>query len=182
MLQPLWEMGQRTAHDAAPLSEVVAWVWSLLRPAAAHATAIVDVGPELTLPSPQPLALLLDDASPSPRAPVSSPFAAALEHTVAVAAANTSPARATTSLTGTLTIFGPKDYVRSRGTPVPVTDTISVPAPLAAATLRIDNHGLRGQYAPVTSAVVTLNATVVVAPDEFKPQVTVIEKPVPLLS
>ena len=42
VLQPLWEVGQRTARDTAPLPEMMAWVWRLVRPGAAHA-AVVDV-------------------------------------------------------------------------------------------------------------------------------------------
>ena len=146
VLQPLWEVGQRTARDAATLPEVVAWAWSLLRPGTAHAALMAEVGPDRTLPGTQPLSVLLDTVSPSHSASVSSLFAAALEPNVSlVAAVDTSQASATSSLTGALTIFGPKDYVRSRGEPVTVTDTFSIKAPTATATLRLDNGGLQGQ-------------------------------------
>src|SRR6185436_9112996 len=49
-----------------------------------------------------------------------------------------------------------------------------------AFTLRIDNGGSHGQFGRVSSAVVTLNGTVVVGPNDFNQQVAVIQKRVAL--
>ncbi|MBZ5558675.1 MAG: PASTA domain-containing protein [Acidobacteriia bacterium] len=74
-------------------------------------------------------------------------------------------------------VFG-KDYVRKTGAPVTVTDTFMASA--GTFTLRIDNGGAAGQYARVSSAVITLNGVVTVAPQEFSQQAGVIEKTVRL--
>src|SRR5262245_52984599 len=182
VLQPLWEVGQRTASDTVSLPAMAVWVWRLLRPGAAHAAAVTTRGPDLSLPGTPPFSLRPPDAAHAPFTTVSALVAAPLAPTIAVAAADALPAGATSSLTGTLTVFGPKDYIRRRGTPITVTDTFHVTASTTTATLRVTNRGLQGQYAPVSSAVITLNGTVVVAPDAFNPQVTVLEKPVPLRS
>src|SRR5437763_1243158 len=63
------------------------------------------------------------------------------------------------------TVFGPKNYVRSTGKPFVVTDAFTVGRPVVY-TLRIDNGGVRGEFERVSSAVVTLNSVVVVAPSE----------------
>src|SRR5688572_20707639 len=77
------------------------------------------------------------------------------------------------------TLFGPQDYVRPNGDPVP--ETATFPAdPAGSFVLRIQNGGSAGQYDPVTGALVTLNGVIVVAPHEFNPAVSVIEKVVPL--
>ena len=89
---------------------------------------------------------------------------------------------ATASLAGEVAVFGPKDYVRGTGRPVIVTDTFPVANPTGSFTLHIDNGGAQGQYGRVSSAVVTLNGVVVVAPNEFNQQISVIEKPVVLIS
>ena len=75
--------------------------------------------------------------------------------------------------------FGPKDYVRSTGAPVTVSDTFSVANP-GTALLHITNGGASGQYERVSSAVITLNGVIVVSPGEFSPQVSLIDKLVPL--
>lgn len=76
-------------------------------------------------------------------------------------------------------VFGPKNYVRSRGAPVVVTDTFDVTTPGAFA-LRIDNGGANGQFGRVSSAVITLNGLVVVGPSDFNQQVAVIQRTVAL--
>ncbi|HUQ87853.1 MAG TPA: PKD domain-containing protein [Vicinamibacterales bacterium] len=74
--------------------------------------------------------------------------------------------------------FGPKDYVRSTGKPEVVTDTFA--AQPGNALLHITNGGSLGQYARVSSAVITLNGTIIVAPSELGQQITTIDKIVPL--
>ena len=79
-----------------------------------------------------------------------------------------------------IAIFGPKDYLRAHGKPAVVTETFTLTDLLTHVTLRIDNGGRTGQYARVSSAVVTLNGVVVVAPHDFNPHVAVIEKAITL--
>jgi hypothetical protein len=86
------------------------------------------------------------------------------------------------SLGDTFAVFGPEDFIRGTGKPVAQTRTFSVFNPQCAATLRIDNGGLHGQYARVSSAVITLNGVQVVGPSDFNQNVAVIEKPVTLAS
>ena len=85
---------------------------------------------------------------------------------------------------GTFIVFGPKDYERHPGNPVSVSSQFAVPNPHAGYLLRIFNGGRDGQFTRVSSAVVTLNGTQVIAPGDFggsknePPQV--IERPVAL--
>ena len=53
-----------------------------------------------------------------------------------------------------ITVFGPKDYVRSTGQPETVSDTFTVSNP-GNALLHITNGGASGQYEKVSSAVIT---------------------------
>jgi RHS repeat-associated protein len=77
------------------------------------------------------------------------------------------------------TLFGPRDYVRGNGSPVG--EMAAFPGdPAGSFVLRIKNRGPAGQFDPVTSALVTLNGVIVVAPHEFNPGVSIIEKSVPL--
>ena len=76
VLQPLWEVGQRTARDPVSLSEVATWVWRLISPGAAHAASAPTRGPAPTLPGASPLALLPDSPSSFPLAIASSRFTA----------------------------------------------------------------------------------------------------------
>jgi hypothetical protein len=75
------------------------------------------------------------------------------------------------------TAFGPENYAGKGET----TKTFSILNPAAAYTLHIDNGGASGQYAKVSSGVITLNGTQVVKPSDFNQTVTVIEKPLTLL-
>lgn len=84
-----------------------------------------------------------------------------------------SPSQASTQAS-TFVGFGPKTYVRSTGKPTPVVTTFTIRDPATTYTLRIDNAG-------VSSAVVLLNGVEVARPDDFKPNVTLITKPVKLL-
>jgi RHS repeat-associated protein len=77
------------------------------------------------------------------------------------------------------TLFGPQDYVRQSG--APVAEMATFPGdPAGSFVLRIQNGGSAGQYDPVTGALVSLNGVIVVAPHEFNPGVSVIEKVIPL--
>ena len=87
--------------------------------------------------------------------------------------------RAGSSSAAAIAAFGPKDYVRSTGAPVTVSDTFSVANP-GTALLHITNGGASGQYARVSSAVITLNGVTVVSPGELSQQVGLIDKLVPL--
>ena len=87
--------------------------------------------------------------------------------------------RAGSSSAAAIAAFGPKDYVRSTGAPVTVSDTFSIANP-GTALLHITNGGASGQYERVSSAVITLNGVTVVSPGEFSQQVGLIDKLVPL--
>jgi hypothetical protein len=81
--------------------------------------------------------------------------------------------RAGSSSAAAMAVFGPKDYVRSTGQPVTVSDTFSIANP-GTALLHITNGGASGQYERVSSAVITLNGVTVVSPDELvNPEETV---------
>jgi hypothetical protein len=82
---------------------------------------------------------------------------------------------------GTCGVFGPTLYQRQTGKPVALSATFSVANAVAPAVLRIHN-GADGQLPKVSSAVVTLNGVSVAAPCDFNQTVTLIEKPVTLLS
>ena len=96
------------------------------------------------------------------------------------ASARTMPLDATgmTAQAG-LSTFGPKDYVRSTGKPVVVTDTFTA-QPGSGFSLRITNGGLLAQYARVSSAEIRLNGVVIAAPSAFGQQVGAIVVPVTL--
>ena len=85
-------------------------------------------------------------------------------------------AAASPAVAGTFSVFS-RTYVRDTGEPDNSSDTFTVAAP-GPYTLRIDNGG--GELNPVSSAVVTLNGTVVVRTSDFNQNVQLIERPVTL--
>src|SRR4051794_8691361 len=72
---------------------------------------------------------------------------------------------------GTLTVFGPQVLTRTTGAPNVYTFTFTVPNVALAYTLHIDTDGL-------ASAVVTLNGTDVVTPNDFAPKIATIDRSV----
>ncbi len=82
-------------------------------------------------------------------------------------------ATATSATAGTFTAFGPKAYVRDTGTPVIATDGFSVLNPATTYTLQVTNNG-------ISSGVISINGIQVVGPDDFKQNVSSIEKPISL--
>ncbi|MBI3756459.1 MAG: hypothetical protein HY267_00630, partial [Deltaproteobacteria bacterium] len=74
-----------------------------------------------------------------------------------------------TPQTAAALLFGPEDFVRLPDRPHVEKRTFSVANPSALATLCIANGGQDEQYTRVSSAEITLNHTVVVAADAFKP-------------
>ncbi len=86
------------------------------------------------------------------------------------------------SLGGTFVAFGPEDFVRDQGKPVMVTTSFTILSPNTNYTLHINDGGLNGEYARVSSAVIKLNGVEIVGPSDFNQKVTVIERPVTLLS
>ncbi|MCB1032512.1 MAG: hypothetical protein KDD47_01605, partial [Acidobacteria bacterium] len=77
-------------------------------------------------------------------------------------------------------LLGPEDFQRQAGPPRTETRTFSLSGASAPFLLHIDNGGDQGQFRRVSSAVVTLNGAVVVAPKEFNQTVVQIEKEVVL--
>ncbi len=83
---------------------------------------------------------------------------------------------------GTFTAFGPQTYVRGTGAPVTVTNTFTVLNPNTQYTLRVHNGGLVDAPTDfVSSTVITVNGTVIVAPNDLNQNVTEVDKPVTLL-
>ena len=67
-------------------------------------------------------------------------------------------------------VFGPQSYQRGEGKPVVSTALFAIRNPNAAYTLRLDNGGRANDPfpgAPVTSAVIRVNGTVVLGPRDF---------------
>jgi len=84
------------------------------------------------------------------------------------------------SFAGTFVAFGPENFVRATGKPLPVTTHFTILNPNTAFTLRLDNGGLHGTLGRVSSAVITLNGVEVARPSDFNQKVARIEKPVKL--
>lgn len=84
------------------------------------------------------------------------------------------------SFGGAAGILGPKDYVRAKGKPATVAEHFAVSHPDMDYILRIDNGGMHGGFAKVSSAVILLNGVQVAGPSDFNQMVTQIEKPVRL--
>lgn len=81
---------------------------------------------------------------------------------------------------GTFQAFGPENVTRATGKPVPVTKNFTVLNPNTSYTIRINNGGVSGEFAKVSSAVILLNGAQIVSSKEFSQTVTVIEKPITL--
>ena len=78
------------------------------------------------------------------------------------------------------TVFGPENFVRSTGAPKTISRTFSVSNPSGPATLCQANGGVNNQYGRVSSAVITVNNTQVLQPNDFNQQVSSITRPVTL--
>ena len=84
---------------------------------------------------------------------------------------------------GTFTAYGPRTYVRGTGTPVTVTNTFTVLNPNTQYTLRVHNGGLVDAPTDlVSSTVITVNGTVIVAPNDLNQNVTEVDRPITLLA
>ena len=83
---------------------------------------------------------------------------------------------------GTLAVFGPEDFLRSKGKPITVERSFSVADPSGPFTLCIDNGGEQDEYGMVDSAEVHLNGVEVAGPSDFSPNVSIIEILVTLTS
>lgn len=82
-----------------------------------------------------------------------------------------------------ITVFGPEVYMRGTGSPVTVTKTFAGSNPPGTCTLTIFNGGLdHDKSKKVSSAVVRLNGSQVVGPNEFNQTVDLIQKSVQLRS
>src|SRR5689334_16330088 len=78
---------------------------------------------------------------------------------------------------GTFTAYGPRIFQRSNGDPVTVTESFSIRNPAAQYTFRLSNGGLiDDEFDKVSSTVVAINGTVVVAPNELNQNIGSIEK------
>ena len=70
---------------------------------------------------------------------------------------------------GTFVAFGPQNYTRGTGKPVPITSTFTVLNPNTGYTIRINNGGLTGsEFKKVSSAVITLNGIRIIGPKAFE--------------
>ena len=82
---------------------------------------------------------------------------------------------------GTFSAFGPKTYVRQTGVPVTVTDTFTVRNPNTQYTLHLVNGGLQDDTTDlVSSATVTVNGVLIVAPNDLNQNTTTLDRPVQL--
>ncbi len=86
------------------------------------------------------------------------------------------------SLGGTFVAFGPEDYIRAKGKPAPLSTRFTVLNPNTNYTLHINDGGLKGEFARVSSTVIKLNGVEIVGPSDFNQKVTVIERPTTVLS
>ncbi len=84
---------------------------------------------------------------------------------------------------GTFVVFGPQEYVREDGMPVTVPSDFSVRNPNVPYFIQVHNGGLDdGALEPVSSSIFSLNGMEILGPQEFSQTVSLIEKPVSLLS
>src|SRR5258708_38338994 len=85
---------------------------------------------------------------------------------------------------GTFTAFGPQSYVRNTDQPVTISNSFSILNPNTQYTLHVENSG-------VSSAVISINGTQILGPNDFLPpaarptrpgdsSITVIDKPISL--
>ena len=82
---------------------------------------------------------------------------------------------------GTFVAFGPQNYTRATGKPATQTENFSILNPNTSYTLHIYNGGRGNQLkGKISSAVISLNGTEVVRPNEFNQNVSHIEKPIRL--
>src|SRR5262249_48883035 len=79
-----------------------------------------------------------------------------------------------TSRAATFVAFGPQQYVRATGQPVSVKNTFTVLDRNTTYSIRIDSTG-------VSSAIVTLNGTVIFNESDFNANVSLLTKPVTLV-
>src|SRR5574341_1102489 len=80
---------------------------------------------------------------------------------------------------GSFVVFGPQNYIRGSGNPVPVTNIFTVLNPNTTYTLQIYNGGLvDGEFEKVSSSVITMNGVQIVGPNEFNQNVALVEKPI----
>lgn len=80
---------------------------------------------------------------------------------------------------GNFTVYGAQLYERGRGTPDVVVSTFSVVNPNAPYYVELVNGP--GGGARVSSAVIKVNGTDIITPDDISQQVTLVEKPVSLV-
>jgi RHS repeat-associated protein len=85
-------------------------------------------------------------------------------------------------LGGTLIVFGPEDFLRSKGKPLRVKRSFSVADPSGPFTLCIDNGGAQDEYGRVDSAEVHLNGVEVASPSDFNEDVLEVIRPVTVVS
>ena len=83
---------------------------------------------------------------------------------------------------GTFLARPSEDFVRTTGGPDTFNRTFTALDPGAPCTLVIYNGGSNNQYDRVSSAIITLNGTVVFGESDFNQKVSLIQKQVPLLA
>lgn len=77
---------------------------------------------------------------------------------------------------GLFLAYGPADFVRSAGKPVPDIRNFSLPNTQTEYKLQIFNGGLNSQFAGASSALVTVNGRQIASPADFNQNVRLIEK------
>ena len=75
-------------------------------------------------------------------------------------------------------VFGPEDFLRSKGKPLTVQRSFAVTDPSGVFTLCIDNGGQSDEYGFVSSAEVHLNGVEVASPSDFNQGVAEVIRPV----
>lgn len=79
---------------------------------------------------------------------------------------------------GEFTVFGPQNFVRDKGKPLPESHVFTIPDAPTEYSLRIFNGGAQNEFERVSSAGVWLNGVEVVGPNQFNQRVSEIEVPV----